>query len=243
MGELLKLLNNLLMTGTAWLSAAAHPVEELMALAQCTSNEIAVRLARVGIASYTLTLCLYAPLLHVFGIDIGNVGYVVSNMLAISLMYAVLVICLHVSLKLRGQESDLLRTSAFYAMPNVTYFPVTALLGTPATFRLYSLISHAKGQHLSLISTLQYLRSEYASFQLETNFTIITWLTYLSLISLVVSALCVVLSSEALVQFYNNDRSRTYIAATDGVLVGIVFAVLTAGPFYCFVAYAFVSAS
>src|ERR1019366_4925767 len=76
--------------------------------------------------------------------------------------------------QIKGSGVRPFKNVGFLRDANVTYFPVTALLGTPATFRLYSLISHAKGQHLSLISTLQYLRSEYASFRLETNFTIIT---------------------------------------------------------------------
>jgi hypothetical protein len=240
MEQFMKFLSNLSVVISIWFSAAAHPVQELIALSRLSSSEmIANRLARVGTVSYALALFTLAPLLHQFGIDIGNFGFVASNAIAVSLTYAITAVCVHTCLIARGQRSELLRTAAFFSMPNFTYFPLTALLGAPSTFKLYSVIFYAKQQHLSFINVVEYMRTELPKFNLETNAWIVTWLTYLSLLSLAVSTLSLALSSEALVQLYDNDRSQVYKAVTDGMLIGIVLALPTVGVFYCFVVYAF----
>jgi len=83
----------------------------------------------------------------------------------------------------------------------------------------------------------------YIKLHQEANAAIIAWLAYLALASFIVSSVPLVLSSEAMVQIYDNDRPRTYIAIMDGMLVGIVLGLPIGAAFYIFVAYAFISIS
>jgi hypothetical protein len=185
-------------------------------------------------------LFFYAPVLHMFGIDIGNAGYVISNLLALSLSFTIIAACIHFTLRVRRQKSEFVKTLTIYNTPIITYYPVTALLGAPATFMVYDALYQVKKQNLPF---LQALRSafDYIKLHQETNAAIITWLAYLSLVSFIVSSLPLVLSSEAMVQIYDNDRPRTYIAIMDGILVGIILGLPIGGAFYIFVAYSFIS--
>ncbi len=172
-----------------WVSTLFHPIQQLSSLTGDHPNsEPLNQLFKIAVSSYTLSLFFYAPLLHMFGIDIGNAGYVISSLLALSLSFTVISICIHLALRVRGQKSEFVKTLAIYNMPIITYYPVTALLSAPATFRFYDALYQVKRQNLPLFQAVSSAFS-YIKLHQETNTAIITWLTYLSLVSFISSSI------------------------------------------------------
>jgi hypothetical protein len=140
-------------------------------------------------------------------------------------------------LRIWGMRSDFIHTLVMYTTVVTVYMPAITLLNWPVTYRLFATIQLAKQQHASMLGAFLLL---FRSWTNTPGGTTGLLFGLPIVIAQAIGIVSLVMFCESVVQWYDNDRYRSYVAIASASLVNIVVTYVVIVPFQLGVYFAFI---
>lgn len=221
-----------------WLRCVTQPIAVLnTVLPEVTDDYSNLPAAiQVWVPSFLISLILTFPVLNLFGIAWDNLGFHLSNSLMAILLMLSIVFIAHKILVWRKMKSEYVRTLAMHTIAIAPYLPGYALLNLPGTYIMYNVIKEikTKKQPIGWDTAVLFAKSLFISIQHGGLF-----LLFLSTALGVLSFGCLVIFAEAVSQWYDNNRYKTY-SSIALAMVGSIILLLVGVPMQLFIIYSFV---
>ena len=223
-----------------WLDTCRHPLthcDELLSLG--TEKEKIGKSLRLWLVIFLITLILQLPLLKTTGIEWSDAGFHLPYFLALTIIFLLNGVTLHLGMRIYGIRSDIADTLGAYTTLVGVYGPFFTLALYPESVALFATLKGAKNQGLPFISAISLILKNHLLAARTAGFRGVL----LSVLALPAQA-----GVFAALTVMGRKLSSTYSAPRSRILAsfGFSFPVLTLplllglGLFVYFIAYAFI---
>ena len=252
MKALIDLAQTLLQGLVTWFFAITSPVETTTELLAQDPIQRRASTSILLLWSVILTLAITSPLSHLYGIELGTIGFYALQIIITFLSFVFGLWCIHVALRILGLSSNLPDIFVIYTCTFLVYWPIYQAVMLPSQADQYRMVSTLKAGGTSDLGAafnsvvqsivLQKASDTSASQVLQTGilqrFPVISAIIFIT--GLLIWLIQLTLFGEFVTQWFSNDRFRTFLAVSLGSFVFSLGTLITLIPLSMFVLWSYI---
>jgi hypothetical protein len=139
-----------------WVMAVLHPIDTCRRLLSITDErERIVEILKLFGVSATVSIVIYLPLSHKYGIEVTTAGFDTCYLLGFVMVFIACGFALHLGLRLRRIRSRLSDILAIYTAFFVCYQPLYVVASYYQTYQLFEFLNDSKHKGMYFVQAIE----------------------------------------------------------------------------------------
>lgn len=222
-----------------WFACAIHPISTANSILSEPNEKQKVDIGWIWLSGLLMSWGISITMFHFFKIPWNDAGFFAANAVKATFQIFMVIGVTHYVLKGSGLNSELIQTLVIYICLVAVYRPILDFVNMPLDHLLFSEVKAVAQYHLSFYNSglLFLYHSIRASVLIPQEGFEGFIFALIGMFSQVLLIIWCALFCEGVVQWYRNDRCKTYLAVAISTVLSSALFIPTGLPFQFYILY------